>query len=174
MSKKIKQKNEMKLFAVYLGGHCDRAFIEVHDVVFIVAKNVESALPELKNKWFGQKEKVHVDSWVHLSQVDGYDISLENRATQGKEKLYFLNIGFYRDEFFGEEHRFVFLVGKTLSEVRNRAKIVLKKEMLVHVDNSVEIDGLIQIIAVDGRNISLTPAVKKTSLVFNQTYWPIP
>lgn len=33
--------NELKLFAVYLGGRADRCNIELHDVVFVVGSCIE-------------------------------------------------------------------------------------------------------------------------------------
>ena len=47
--------SKLKLFAVLLGGKAPGAHVEVHDLVFVVGKDLPSLYPLLKEKWFGTK-----------------------------------------------------------------------------------------------------------------------
>ena len=68
-----------KLYGVLLGGRADRCNTELHDTVFAVGDSLASCYPQLINKWFGNKNRLHVDSSVELNQVDGYDIILKKQ-----------------------------------------------------------------------------------------------
>lgn len=83
-----------KLFAVYLGGKAKGARIEVHDLVFVIAKDVKSAVPQLKNLWFGDKSSAHVDNLIdvneiiELTEVDGQSIRLKALKTPAKQPTF--------------------------------------------------------------------------------------
>ena len=64
----------MSLFAVYLGGNVANCNIESHDLVFVVADNIEQALPRLKQMWHGTKSGCHVDGYLNLDYVDNYEV----------------------------------------------------------------------------------------------------
>ena len=66
----------MKLFAVFLGGRADKCNIELHDVVFTCAKNIQSSHIDLLDKWFGNPKRLHIDSWIELKYIDGYKITI--------------------------------------------------------------------------------------------------
>ena len=66
--------------------------IELHDVQFAVTDTIENAYFELLDKWFGKKEKMHIDSYIILDVVDGYEVNLSKETADQKEKLYFINI----------------------------------------------------------------------------------
>ena len=81
----------MKLFAVFLGGRADKCNIELHDVVFTCAKDIQSSYTDLLDKWFGNPKRLHIDSWIELKYIDGYKIQLSKTKPIHKEKLYFIN-----------------------------------------------------------------------------------
>ena len=56
----------LKLFAVVLGGRADGCNTELHDVVFVVGKSLEESYPQLIDKWFGNKKRLHIDSSIEL------------------------------------------------------------------------------------------------------------
>ena len=43
----------MKLFMIYIGGVHEKAFIELHDMRFVIAKSLEDTYEELKSSWWG-------------------------------------------------------------------------------------------------------------------------
>ena len=41
----------MELFVIYIGGIHPKAFIELHDMRFVIAEKIEDTYEELKNSW---------------------------------------------------------------------------------------------------------------------------
>ena len=76
------------LLMFYVGGTAPGANIELHDVQFAAADRPEEAYPLLREKWFGDKRKVHVDGYARIDWADGYDVSLEPAPFAGEEKLF--------------------------------------------------------------------------------------
>ncbi|RYZ79034.1 MAG: DUF1543 domain-containing protein [Proteobacteria bacterium] len=163
------------LFAVYLGGHTPNATLEVHDIAFVTGPNIKATFPQLKKLWFGDQNHVHVDSWVDLTFVDGYEVVFGDAPSKApsRPKLFFVNAGFYEKALFGEQHRFLFLVDGSKAEVRKRVKILLKDLMLLHVDNLVEIDLIQEIALKDDYFLKAVAGGTTKPLVIHQVYWPI-
>ena len=86
-----------KLFAVYLGGRALKCNTELHDVVFVVGETIEDTYEQLMNKWFGTPKGLHLDSWIELQVIDGYRISLSTTEPASTKKLFFINLGGYRE-----------------------------------------------------------------------------
>lgn len=63
------------LLMFYVGGTAPGANIELHDVQFAAADRPDEAYPLLREKWFGDKRKVHVDGYARIDWADGYDVS---------------------------------------------------------------------------------------------------
>ncbi|PCI38628.1 MAG: hypothetical protein COB50_02090 [Thiotrichales bacterium] len=143
----------MKLFAVLLGGRASGCHIELHDVVFTVGKSLEETYPLLVNKWFGESNRLHVDSSVELCHVDGYQITIKPHPPINQDnQLYFVNFGGYEQQVFGEMHH----VGFYVCSSKKNAIIKAKKELCVgltqqHCDDNftIAVDDLIQINKVD-------------------------
>ncbi|WP_425984163.1 DUF1543 domain-containing protein [Brevundimonas sp. TWP1-2-1b1] len=111
----------MKLFAIYIGGEHPAANIEVHDMRFIAAPSIEATYETLLAQWWGREGTLHIDCWSELSQADGYEISLLPEPYDGKEKLYYVNLGGYDGVAFAEQHRNVFVVADSLAAAKARA-----------------------------------------------------
>ena len=92
----------MKLFSVFLGGRADKCNTELHDVVFTLGEKIEDTYDDLLNKWFGVPDRLHIDSWVDLSIVEGYKISISKEKKKSDKKLYFVNLGAYEKNRFEE------------------------------------------------------------------------
>jgi Domain of Unknown Function (DUF1543) len=66
-----------QLYAVYLGGDPAPGRIgEDHEVVFVVAEDIQAARKQARAKWGGDDPKPHVDMVQELDVVDGYEVSL--------------------------------------------------------------------------------------------------
>lgn len=154
-----------KLFAVLLGGRAAGCNIELHDVQFTVSDKIENALEDLRDKWFGIKNKVHLDSHIHLDVVNGFKVALQSKPSTAKEKLYFINLGAYEDGLFSELHAMKFLVDTSKASVKKRAKeMMLKGKLSVHTDDLYDVDDCISISEVNGFYIHLTPTSEKENL----------
>jgi hypothetical protein len=155
----------IKLFAVVLGGSAPKSNTELHDVVFTVGENIEATYTDLLDKWFGLPQKMHLDSYMVLDVVDGYEIQLKKEASDTKEKLFFINMGAYKAGDFMEHHANTFLVSTSVIEVKRKAR---KKLLLgydeVHKDDLYEIDDLLEISEISGYHIHLIPTEKEEKL----------
>ena len=52
-------KENIKLFAVYLGGRADGCNTELHDVVFTCGQKIQDTYIDLLDKWFGNADRLH-------------------------------------------------------------------------------------------------------------------
>ena len=67
----------MHLFAAFLGGELAPGRMgEDHEVVFVVAEDMESARRAAKAKWGGDG-RPHVDALTRLDMIDGFAVGLE-------------------------------------------------------------------------------------------------
>lgn len=163
--------SEKKLYAVYLGGRADRCNIELHDVVFVVGSSIEETYPLLAKKWFGNLHHFHIDSYIHLQYIDGYEIQLVKDISQVNlsEKLYFINLGAYKPFEFTEYHQSAFYVSESSPEAVRRAKSELCQGLqTIHKDDVIvldrlsnaidfDVDDVLEVREVDEYYISLTP-----------------
>ena len=163
--------NEPKLFACFIGGKIANCNIEMHDVVFVVAKNTAEFIENVKQKVVAF-ESFHIDSWVILQNVDGYEISLENIKQTNENKLFFVNLGSYNKNF-GENHFMQFCVAKSRAEAIEIAKkMVQPDEELVHGDNIYNLDDCIKLDKIGDLFIHLMIS-EPQNLVINNGYFKI-
>ena len=118
----------IKLFAVYLGGRADGCNTELHDVVFTCGNKIEDTYLDLLSKWFGNSDRLHIDSWVEIDHVDGYKVSLSSKKNISKSKLFFINLGGYDRDKFVELHESEFLVAEKKLLIKKRAKESNRKQ----------------------------------------------
>jgi hypothetical protein len=128
----------MKLFAIYIGGKAEGANIEVHDMRFVVAENIEAAYPELKRQWWGVPESLHLDAWSEISQADGYRVTLQSNPPTNPEKLFYVNLGGYDKTQFTELHKNVFVVAASKDEAKKKALLQAKGWSEGHRDDLYE------------------------------------
>jgi hypothetical protein len=167
--------NPQKLFAVYLGGRAPKCNTELHDVVFVVGESIEKMYERLLELWFGSAPGLHIDSWMQLTVVDGYRVTLTKEPVDAKKKLFFVNLGAYMDGEFTELHANAMVVASSEAEVKARAKSeLLRGKVAVHTDDLFDIDDCLEVTSVDGYTVHLEPTDEKTSLVPNNGYHIIP
>lgn len=165
--------DNMKLFAVLLGGRAADANVELHDIVFAVGENIESTFPSLTAKWFGIDDGLHIDAHKQLDIVDGHTVTLSQTKPESKQPLiHCVNFGGYIPKFFGEKHEVEFLVGRNKNDIIQRAKKDLcVNTHLQHCDNNITIGGtdtdrrvddIISVGCVDGYYIQLTPTTTQS------------
>ena len=163
------------LYAVLLGGRAARCHVELHDVVFAVGDGLESLHDQLLDAWFGQPEGLHVDAWARLDQVEGFRVHLERQAMPGPNRLWFINIGGYRNGEFGERHAYAFMAGTGKAEIKARAKAsLLQGHELVHKDDLLAIDDCLRIDRVGPWHIRLEEDPQAQPAEIVNGYFPLP
>jgi hypothetical protein len=138
----------LRVFAVYVGGDHPRASIEVHDVQFAVGRTLEDTYPVLRARWWGTPKSLHVDGYAILDVVDGHAITpvRPEDAADSALGLYFVNVGGYAADAFGEAHRFSFTVAADKRAVWKRARAAAASLSGVHQDN---LDVVDQVLSID-------------------------
>jgi Domain of Unknown Function (DUF1543) len=99
--------SDLKLYMVLLGCKPNGRNTEQHDLFF----GIGSSLTEIKNDildfWKEANGKLHIDAWRKVQFVDGYTIKIvkrEESKESRKEKLFFINLGGYKQNEFEEFH----------------------------------------------------------------------
>ncbi len=166
----------MKLFAIYIGGEHVGANIEVHDIRFVVAETIEATRPMLLAQWWGKPGTLHIDCWSDVTQADGYEVTLRPEPFNGREKLYYVNLGGYDGVAFAEQHRNVFVVASDLSAAKARAiklaagwKDAHRDDMYV-AEQAFALDSAVQ---TERLHIHLTPTITSVDPTFTCRYTPI-
>ena len=127
-----------KLFMIGLGGKKSPANIEVHDVCFIVADKIEDCYANLKTIWYG--ESLHIDTYQVITGADGYQLTLSDQPIDNPKKLFFVNMGGYDQQVFGELHEIGLYVASSEQQASKRSKASL----LVNADDS-HIDNICRV-----------------------------
>lgn len=145
------------LFVVMLGGKHPRAKIEVHDVVFAIADSLEATYPQLRQGWFGNPAGLHIDAWMRVDGVEGWKVELSPLApVPGSPRLYFINLGGYEANTFGEAHHYLLVVAQDKNQAKSRARQhMLKHWQQAHTDALLDVDDCLPIDQVSGRYIHL-------------------
>lgn len=161
----------LKLFAVVLGGRADGCNIELHDIVFVIGETLQSTYPKLVSKWFGNQKRLHIDSTIELKYIDGYEVRITQTKPTSSKKLYFVNFGAYKPNYFGEFHETKFYVGTHKSEILSRAKTELCHSLIEpHCDDNIAVDDLLMINQIDNYYIDLHPTIKHKPLEIKSVY----
>ncbi len=131
-----------QLYMFYLGGNAGFSTIEVHDIQFVVDHNVEEAIPTLRQRWFGDPDKIHLDGYTVLNWADGFDIILsETPPTHQQEKLFFVYVGGYTPGSLAEQHDYGLFVANSPEQAKQKAlQTLLVGKDHQHKDNLKDVD----------------------------------
>lgn len=156
----------MKLYMVVLGGNCGNSNIEVHDVRFVVGETIEQCIPRLREEWYGNPEGLHMDSYTQLDEVDGYSLELVKEPVEQAEELFFVNLGAYIPGHCLEQHNVDLLVDQSPSSAKKRALASSALEGMDerHKDDLHAVDDILNLKAVGGYHLKLTPLANKKPL----------
>jgi hypothetical protein len=135
-----------KLFLVYLGGRTPKANIEVHDVQFVAGESLEDTFEQLRQRWFGTVQGLHLDAYLELRFVDGFRIELRRNPSEQPEKLYFVNCGGYAAGSVAELHEFGVFVACSPEDAKRRGKAsLLTRSIQQHKDDLFDVDDCIAV-----------------------------
>lgn len=160
-----------KLYMFYLGGSAGRSNIELHDIQFAAVHQPKDAWPALRDAWFGDRDKVHLDGYAQITWADGHAVRLRRGAPApapgdpsrkgddtGVPRLYFVYAGGYRSDCLAEQHDFGLFVATDAASARRRAMKQLLPELnLQHKDSLKDVDSCILLDCIDGWHVELTP-----------------
>lgn len=93
-----------------------------------VSRAVKKAIPGFDVKTFGsdllatlsKRDKVHIDAWMKVEYAGGYKIAVRKKtANEQKDapRLYFVNLGGYKEGEFEEFHKKLFVVATGVTDV---------------------------------------------------------
>ncbi|CAM3460265.1 hypothetical protein BS639_13160 [Rouxiella silvae] len=149
----------MYLYMFYLGGNAGRSNIEVHDIQFVAAEQPEHAWPALREAWFGDADKVHIDGYARINWADGYAVSLSATPAADDKKLFFVNAGAYDPSTLAELHAFDLFVARDAQEAKVRGlESLLNGALHQHKDNLKDVDDCILLDKIGDLYVHLTPS----------------
>lgn len=83
---------------------------EQHDIFFGIADSLKDLIPAINVFWPEAKNKFHIDAWREVRFVNGYEVKVYDKNTvhdpsvQLNTKLFFINLGGYKENEFEEFH----------------------------------------------------------------------
>ena len=140
---------ELKLYMVMLGCIPEGRFTEQHDIFFGIGNSLKELVPQMKAFWPEAKGKIHIDAWREVAVVDNFSIEIiAKNATSDStlDKLFFINLGGYKENEFEEYHYKILTVAKSLGLASKKArkstfyKHFGFKGAISHIDDKYGID----------------------------------
>ncbi len=121
----MEQTAPFKLFMILLGCKPLGRYTEQHDVFFAIGRSISDLKDDIVNFWPEAKGKIHIDAWREVTKVYGYSLSIvpfEKTLETNSNKLFFINLGGYKNGEFDELHYKMLVVAETLGEASKQAK----------------------------------------------------
>ena len=88
-----------------LGCRPEGRLIEQHDVFFGIGSELKDLVPAIKDFWPEANGKIHIDAWREVNYVEGYRVNVLKRGPDlPDQKLFFINLGGYKEGEFEEYH----------------------------------------------------------------------
>ena len=181
---------EYKLFMLLLGCRPEGRNTEQHDIYFGIAKSLKDLIPDIKSFWKASGN-IHIDAWRVVNNVDGYQIKITEKTSIDIEnnKLFFLNLGGYKENEFEEFHYKILKVSKNKAEAIAASKQTtfykhtgFGKLATSHIDDKfgVDVDDIFEIKEIltskDKMNFSLSIIKADSELpedVLNMGYYKL-
>ncbi len=148
---------KLKLFVVLLGGRPDNATIEQHNVFFGIAYKLEDLYGAIKRSWMSAR-KVHIDAYMCVDRVNNYDVviceknEVKSITNPDEKKLFFVNLGFYKEGEFAEIHKIRLEVASSEAELKTALKKRFKEDEF-HLDDCHMLYENIEVEIPDERNL---------------------
>jgi hypothetical protein len=114
-----------KLFMLLIGCKPAGRHTEQHDVYFGIGETIKDLIPGVIEFWPEAKGKLHFDAWREISQVNGYTVSIVpagEKEINIPAKLFFINLGGYKQNEFEEFHYKMIIAADNKSEAINLSK----------------------------------------------------
>lgn len=143
--------SQQNLYIALLGGKHQNANIEVHDIIPFISTNLQLAFPYLKAQWFGLKQGVHLDAWMKINGVSylgkKYQVQIHEQAqAHAALKLFFINLGAYIANEFGEVHKYLVVAATDKADAKIQGKLAIENNWLQpHTDAIVDVDDCLEL-----------------------------
>jgi len=147
--------------------------IEQHDVFFGIGNSIKDLIPDVLAFWPGNN-KLHFDAWREVTNVNGYKVEVVLKKETKQDtgfKLFFINLGGYKQNEFEEFHYKMVIAAADKSEAINlskqtaffrhtgfkRATSHIDDQFGVDVDDIYEITDILPVGVKEKYSISVTP-----------------
>ena len=149
--------SDLKLYMVIIGCKPPGRFTEQHDVFFGIGNSLRALAPQMIASWKEAEESIHIDAWREISTVDEHAVHItEKQDTDDaaeKTKLFFINLGGYKENEFEEYHYKIVTAAKDKGEAIRKSKQTAFykhcgfKGAESHIDDKygIDVDDLYQI-----------------------------
>ncbi len=180
----------MKLFMLLLGATPPGRYTEQHDIFFGIADNLKDLIPDITAAWPEAKNKIHIDAWREVNVVDGFTVTIVAKgsslpATAASPKLFFINLGGYKQNEFDEFHYKMLIAAENKSLAIQRAKQTafykhtgfkgaeshIDDKYGVDVDDVYEIEDIMPAHFKEKYSLQLSPSVNAEEDVLNLGYF---
>jgi hypothetical protein len=147
----------LQLFMVLLGCRPAGRNTEQHDIFFGIAHELKDLIQHMNSSWPEAKNKIHIDAWRSVQCVDGYKVAITERemlrAETSSPKLFFINLGGYKENEFEEFHYKMVVAAndKSLAIQQSRKTAFFKHTgfpgATAHVDDKygIDVDDIMEI-----------------------------
>lgn len=101
---------------------------EQHDVYFTIASDIKDTVSEIINFWPEANGKIHIDAWREVTSIENHRIEIVSRDKTNQankityDKLYFINLGGYKENEFDEFHYKVLVAARDKGSAITAAK----------------------------------------------------
>ena len=163
-----------KLYMLLIGASPPERNIEQHDVFFGIGDSIKGLIPDVVAFWPGNN-KLHFDAWREVTSVNGYkvEVVLKNESKHDSAfKLFFINLGGYKQNEFEEFHYKIVIAAADKSEAINLSKQTaffrhtgfkgatshIDDKFGIDVDDIYEITDILPADAKEKYSILVTPA----------------
>lgn len=116
---------KLKLFMIMLGCTPKGRFTEQHDIFFGIGYSVKNLVPKMKEFWPEAKGRIHIDAWREVSAIDNFSIEISTKEkieNSSTEKLFFINLGGYKENEFEEYHYKILTVAESMGLASKKAR----------------------------------------------------
>ncbi len=119
---------------------------EQHDMFFGIGESLKDLVPDILGFWPEADGKMHIDAWREVNAVNGYAIQVIPRGNVAEsvaaEKLFFVNLGGYKENDFEEYHYKCLVVAADPAGAIRQAKeqTFWKHSVSAHIDDKYGID----------------------------------
>jgi len=165
----------IKLYMLLLGCKPEGRHTEQHDVFFGIGTSLTDLVPAIIDFWPEANGKIHIDAWREVNMVDRYSVRVTMRGDVSKNeeqhKLFFINLGGYKENDFEEYHYKCLSVAANAAEAIRQAKAQTfwKHQVSSHIDDKygIDVDDIYEIEEV------LPPHLKEKYAVLVEKSTPI-
>ncbi len=144
-----------KLYMLLIGASPPERNIEQHDVFFGIGDSIKDLIPDIIAFWPGNN-KLHFDAWREVTSVNGYKVEVVSKNENKQDrtlKLFFINLGGYKQNEFEEFHYKMVIAAADKAEAINISKQTAFfrhtgfKGATAHIDDKfgVDVDDIYEI-----------------------------